>query len=106
MINYEWVISAMDCKLLEETLENVVNTIHWRLKAFNDSFNAETYGAETLSEPSDLNFTLYEDLTKEQVVSWLVNILDVEAIKKSLDSDLQLQENPIIVNLPLPFSNE
>ena len=32
----------MDCKIKEGTLENVVNVIHWRLKASNDNITDTT----------------------------------------------------------------
>jgi hypothetical protein len=117
--NYEWVISAMDCKIKEGTLENVVNVIHWRLKASNENYVAETYGVTSVPEPSDKDFTLYNDLKKEQVVSWIVDILSVvpepineveqqsqlDKIKESLNNDLSLQAKPVIVTLQPPFDN-
>ena len=104
--NYKWNISAMDCKIKEGTLENIVNFVHWRLNAFNDIYNIETYGIANMPEPSSTNFTPYEDLTKEQVVQWLNNVLDVEKIKINLNKNLFLQEYPIEVSFPLPFENE
>jgi hypothetical protein len=117
--NYEWIISAMDCRIQEGTLVNVVLLVHWRLKASNEGYSAETYGVTSMPEPSGTDFTPYEDLTKEQVVSWVVDILSVvpepineieqqsqlDKIKESLNNDLSLQANPVEVNLPLPFEN-
>ncbi len=116
--NYEWVIFAMDCRLKEGTLQNIVNVVHWRLNAFNENYSVETYGAISLTEPSETDFTLYEDLTKEQVISWVVNILSIvpdvntnetksqlEKIKENLSKELFLKENPIEITLPLPFNN-
>jgi hypothetical protein len=70
-------------------------------------------------EPSDKDFTLYNDLKKEQVVSWIVDILSVvpepineveqqsqlDKIKESLNNDLSLQAKPVIVTLQPPFDN-
>jgi len=104
--NYEWVISAMHCRVKEGSLENIVNVVHWRLRAFNDIYTTETYGASTMPDPSGTDFTPYEDLTKELVVQWLINILNVEEIKLNLNENLFLQEYPVEVSLPLPFENE
>lgn len=117
--NYDWIISAMDCRIHEETLENIVNNVHWRLQATNDGYFAETYAATSMPEPNPEDFTPYEDLTKEQVVSWLVAILSVvpepidgveqqsqlDKIKEGLNANLFLQAHPVEVTLPLPFEN-
>ena len=63
---FNWTISAMDCQKQEGDLTKIVVTIHWRLSGERDGFTAETYGAMTLSRPTNSdNFTAYEDLTKE-----------------------------------------
>ena len=117
--NYEWIISATPCKPKEGILENVVSEVHWRLKASNETYVAETYGVVNVTEPTGTDFTVYEQLTKNQVVSWIVNILSIvpepikgveqksklDNIKKGLNNDLLLQASPVIVNLPLPFEN-
>lgn len=116
-INYEWIISAMDYKVKVGTLENIVDVVHWRLNASNENHIAETYGCTTMPAPSETDFTSYENLTKEQIVFWLVDVLGVipepidevaqesqlEKIKANLNADLLLQANPVKVNLPLPF---
>ena len=116
---YEWIISALDCKVKEGTLENVVNVVHWRLNASNDKYTASTYSVTAMPEPSGTDFTLYADLTKEQVVSWVESILSVvpepinnepqisqlEQIKINLNNDLFLQEFPVEITPELPFNN-
>ena len=116
---YEWIISALDCRVKEGSLENVVNVVHWRLNASNDKYTATTYSAIAMPEPSGTDFTLYADLTKEQVVEWVETILSVipepidgepqisqlEQIKINLNENLYLQEYPVEISPPLPFSN-
>ena len=105
--NYNWTISALNCKVKEGTLENIVNIVHWRLSASNDNFTADTYSATAMPFPSGDNFTAYNDLTKQQVVQWLETILDSELIeiKNRLIDNLFLLENPIQVTPQLPFNN-
>lgn len=106
-INYNWTISALDCKVKEGTLENIVNIVHWRLSASNDNFTTETYSSTVMPSLSGDNFTAYNDLTKEQVVQWLETILNSELIeiKNRLIDNLFLLENPIQVTPELPFNN-
>jgi hypothetical protein len=105
MIVFDWIISAMECKVKEDNLSDVVIMVHWRYNAVNGEYFAETYGATGVPTPSGNDFTPYEDLTKEQVVSWLEAILDVPAMQLQLEADIELQINPINVTLPPPYLN-
>jgi hypothetical protein len=95
----------MECVKKENDLTDVVITIHWRYNAEKDGFNAETYGATSVPLPTGEEFTPYEDLTKDQVVGWLVSELDVEAMNENLNTQIELLINPINVTLPAPFEN-
>lgn len=109
----------MDCQKQEGDLANIVVTIHWRLNGQRDGLTAETYGAISLSKPTNTdNFTPYEDLTKEQVVSWLENSMNVvpeveegqepqisqlDSLKQTINNQIDLLKNPISELLPPPF---
>lgn len=106
MNTYNWIISALECKVSEDGLTNVVSTIHWRYNATNeDGITADTYGAQPVGSPDPANFTPYENITKEQVVGWLEASLDVPALQLQLDEQINLIVNPIDVTPPLPFTN-
>ena len=106
MINYQWTISALDCKVKEENLTDVVYTVHWRYRGTNENgITAETYGAQSVGTPDPEDFTPYDEITKEQVIGWLEASLDVEAMNESLAAQINLIINPIDVTLPLPFEN-
>lgn len=106
---FDWIISAMDCKVHEGEMTDVVQTVHWRYNAKETvdtkEYFAETYGATQVGEPTPENFTSYPDLTKEQVVGWLEETLDVESMQENLTKQIELQINPIDVTLPPPFKN-
>ena len=108
MINYTWVISQMDCKPKEDLMTDVVVEIHWRrnaTKTFEDKiYNADVYGAYSCPLPSGEGFTPYEDLTFEQVCSWLDSGLPVDEIDLGLASQIELLVNPPLIVLPLPWS--
>lgn len=104
-----WVISAMDCKVLEGDMSDVVITVHWRFQG-NETSNgknyfAESYGATTLGLPDPETFTPFESLTQAQVVGWLEQELDVVKMTASLQNDINLQINPTNVTLTPPWSN-
>ena len=108
-MEYNWIISAMDCKVHEGEMTDVVQTVHWRYNATDTvdekNYFAEMYGATTVGEPTPENFTDYNSLTKEQVVGWLEETLDVTSMQENLTKQIELKINPIDVTLPPPFAN-
>jgi hypothetical protein len=106
---FDWIISAMDCKIHEGEMTDVVQTVHWRYNATDvveeKTYFAEMYGATAVGEPTPDNFTDYNSLTKEQVVGWLEETLDVTTMQENLTKQIELQINPIDVTLPPPFAN-
>lgn len=72
-VTYAWTISALDVEKEVEGLQDVVITVHWRLRATDDldGVTSEIYGADSLSTPETDSFVSFEELTQEQVVSWL-----------------------------------
>lgn len=110
MTTFEWIISAMECRIKEEDLNDVVVIVHWRYNATAEiegkSYFADTFSSTALPTPSE-GFTPYADLTKEQVVGWLENILDAPSMQLNLEANIQSQANPIMITFDLPFgSNE
>jgi hypothetical protein len=106
-IIYTWEITAMEVILNQDGLSNVVSNIDWRLIATVDGekYRAEQWAKQYVSAPDINTFTNYEDLTKEEVISWLENVLDVAQLKESLAYQIDLQSNPITAILPPPFQN-
>lgn len=102
-----WVISAMDCKVQEGDMSDVVITVHWRFQGneINNGKNyfAEIYGATAVGMPDPQTFTPYADLTEAQVVGWLEQELDVTTMTASLQENINLQINPIDVTLTPPW---
>jgi hypothetical protein len=101
---YQWVISQLDTAPSEDALTDVVKIVHWRYQATDADYSADIYGAMACATPSDTDFTVYDDLTQDQVIAWLEASLDVDAFKENLDQQIEDQKNPPIVNLPLPWN--
>ena len=105
MTKFDWIISAMECKVKEDNLLDVVILVHWRYNATSEEYFADTYGATSMPLPSGGNYTPYAELTKEQVTGWLENILDIKEMQSNLEKQIDLLINPINVTLPPPFKN-
>ena len=106
MITYDWIISALECKVKEGDMTDVVYTVHWRYNATDENgITAGVYGAQAVGSPDPADFTPYDQITKDQVVGWLEAAMDVPAMQLQLDEQIYLIINPINVTPPLPFEN-
>lgn len=104
-MEYKWIISAMDVKPAEGELKDVVYNVHWRRNLTDGEYSAEVYGTAPVGDPAPEQFVSYEDLTKQEVESWLEASLDVEAIDAGLLSQVEQEKNPSSITLNPPFEN-
>jgi hypothetical protein len=101
----KWVVVQMDTAPKENQNLDVVKRVHYRYEGTDEQYFADIYGVLSCETPSETDFTAYEDLTYEQVCTWLEAGLNVEAMNENLAIQIENLKNPPIVNLPLPFSN-
>lgn len=102
-----WIIAALDVAPSDETLIDVVKTIHWRKQATEvvgeKTYTADMYGACSVTPPTPEAFISYQDLTEEEVIAWLEATLDTASIDSALDTQIDVAKNPPIVNKGLPW---
>jgi hypothetical protein len=99
-----WVIEWMQCKPTEGSLTDVVVTAGWRCNGVQDAYGASNYGSAAFPMPEG-TFTPYEQLTQDQVLGWCwSNGVDKTATEASVQSQIDNQINPPIVQLPLPWA--
>ena len=95
---YKWKINALDAKIQENDLENVIYTVHYTFIGQDDSeepVQAITIGTLGVTYNPEDPFIEYADLTKDDVVGWLEDGLDVESMKENIDKQIELKKNPI-----------
>ena len=95
---YKWKINALDAKIQENDLDNVIYTIHWSFIGQDNSeepVSASSIGTLGVQYTEENPFIPYEDLTKEDVVGWLEEGLDVDSMKENLDRKIELIKNPV-----------
>ena len=84
-----WTIAQLD----RQTSDGLVTTAHWRVDAVDGEHSACSYG--TVGFERGDTFIAYESLTEAQVIAWVKEKLDVEAIEASLDTQIALQKAPV-----------
>jgi len=95
---YNWRINALDAKIHENDLDNVIYTVHWSFIGQDDSeepVSASSIGNLGVQYNPENPFISYDDLTKEDVVGWLEAALDVDSMKENLDKQIELKKNPV-----------
>jgi hypothetical protein len=103
MITINWIIERLLVKPTEGSLTDVVITADWRCNGTQDNYSGTCYGSASFQPPSG-DFTPYEDLTQDQVLSWCFNNgVDQKAIEANVALQIENQINPPIIAPPLPW---
>ena len=103
---YKWTINALDAKISQDSKDNVINTIHWGYSAVDDEDPTKasySIGTHSVTYDAD-NFTEYDSITEADVIAWLEGGLDVDSMKASLDSQVELQKTPVDTTFHMPFA--
>jgi hypothetical protein len=101
-----WNILQLDCYPVQDGLTDVVCTVHWQCNGVDGIYVASAYSTVGVTIDPSAPYTPYESLTKEQVLEWVwTSGVDKDATELSVAQQIELQRNPSIVSLPLPFSN-
>jgi hypothetical protein len=69
---YVWNIKKLDAKSIGNQA-NVVYNIHWDLKISDGKNAVEVSGIQGVPFVEGQPFTPYESLSKDQVISWIIN---------------------------------
>jgi hypothetical protein len=123
-MNYEWNFPTLDVVYHEESMTDVVQTVHWTYTATEEPFTASMYGTVSVPEPTPETtasmygtvsvpaptpetFVPYDELTKEQVTGWVETALGPEQIatmQETLAGQIEAQKNPTSGPLPPPWN--
>jgi hypothetical protein len=107
-ITYTWKITGLKVKN-EESLTNVVYQTYWKKIGTDEDGNVGDFSGSTPFPASTVNpdnFTPFDELTEEQVLSWIQPIV-VGSYEQHVNEQIQKQidnkKNPGI-NKPLPWA--
>jgi len=93
MTTYLWTIPQMD----RLTSDGFVVTVHYNVSATDDTYNASTYGTIGYTQEQGETYIPYADLTEATVVGWVQTSLGKDTVETSLQSQIDLQKNPVVV---------
>ena len=92
---YEWKLTGIK-KQNTQTLENVVVNAYWNVKAIDEMGHSGSFTGATplnLNDVDPNNFTPYQNLTEEQVVGWVKNIVSGSDRTRNYWDHIQAQIN-------------
>jgi hypothetical protein len=115
MNTYTWKILSLEVTPQENSLVNVVKGVNYKIVAVSeDNLTSEVLLWATLNSPTE-SFTSYEELTEEQIISWIKNYLlsfdvemigDIDLVKQvynSLDHKINFIRENSLLQKPLPW---
>jgi hypothetical protein len=104
MTTFNWNIPQMDCYPEKDGLTDVVFTVHWRCTGVDGIYSGSSYGTCGVTLDTDVPYTPYADLTKEQVLGWVWESgVDKEETEAKIDNQIEAQQNPPVVSPPIPW---
>lgn len=91
MIEYNWLGFGLDYIASKNGLDNVIETIHWRLNATDeDGITDEIYGVISLPNPNPDEFTQLQDVSREIMILWVEGILSQTVEENGVEKPSQL----------------
>ena len=99
-----WNVAALDATKSVGSLSDVVTHVHWTASDTESggdekSHEGYRYGCVVLAEPDASSFTAYKDITKEDAISWVKNILgsdEVTAIETNIAAQITESKSPTV----------
>jgi hypothetical protein len=82
---------------LESNTDGGVTVAHWQVSKTSGDYTATSYGTVGFTPDADAEgYTAYDSLTEADVIAWVQESLDTEALEASLDADLAEQATPSV----------
>ena len=88
-MNITYSITQLD----RQTSDGLVTTAHYTVNAVDGEHTAGSYG--TVGFERGDTFIAYDSLTEAQVIAWVKEKLDVDAIEANLAAQIALQKAPV-----------
>jgi hypothetical protein len=105
----DWSISALDCRVQEDNLSDVVYCVHWRVSKTevdgDKTYSASVYSTCSVPGPNPASFVPYDQLTQNEVLGWIwANGVNKDATEAAVQAQINNQKNPKTIQPPLPWA--
>jgi hypothetical protein len=99
MANTTWDIAQLERRLPDGDTcpDGAIYTVHWTASLEEDGETAGAYGSIGFGAPNPSSFVPFNQLTKEEVVGWVLSALGVDqvvSIEEGLNNQIQQKLNP------------
>ena len=91
MTTFNWQIPQIN----RLTSDGFVVTVHYIVNATDGTYSASTYGTVGYTQESGESYIPYANLTEATVVGWVQTSLGKDTVEASLQSQIDLQKNPV-----------
>jgi hypothetical protein len=102
-MEYIWNVVELVSIVSENGLTNVVKTAHYTVYLTDGDYSVNGYGSVDFDSPDSATFKPYEELTLDEVILWVKQKVNYQAIEYNLLEELNKKKNPITVINPLPW---
>jgi len=87
----DWTIAQLE----RTTADGGVTIAHWRVTAEDGEYSASSYGTCGFTpDPSADGFVPYDSLTEADVLAWVYESVDKDAIEAGLTAQIEDQKAP------------
>ena len=105
-----WIIQWMQTTTTSATPPEAVITVGWACNGEQvdngKTYSASVYSTCTLPPADPASFIPYADLTQQEVLNWIwASGVDKASAEAAVQSNIDLQINPVTIQPPLPWSN-
>ena len=102
MIKYSWEIISMKTENDNE-LNNIVISVKYKRTGIEEELKHSIEGEYFCEYPDKEKFIEYQNLTFEQVCSWIENQFRIEFLDNKIKEEIEKQKNTILENNKLPW---
>lgn len=101
-----WTVTEMTCYPEADGHPDVVFGVYWVCSGVQDTYSTQVAAPNACDIPlPTASFIPYADLTQAQVLEWVwTNGVDKAAVELQVQALIDIQMNPPVVILPLPWA--
>jgi hypothetical protein len=106
-MEYSYKIMNIYCYPTYEGQENMVFNVQWIYSGTDGTYSSNLDGTTTIPFNPDIEYTPFDELTEEQVISWVEQNIDpalLSEIRAKIEADILGQSSPPpVINPILPW---